>query len=761
MNVKIALRKLLGRSIAVALMAAGFLSTARAATSLGGQFILSPVTAHEVSVYGLPSSTELSGGLSTVGVGTAVYLEADVSSAIPTADITSVTWSLTAKPMGSAAMLTNSPLGANVPIYEPSILVSSEVAGRAFLRPDVVGQYKVTVSISTSDAGSTNLTQTITAATYMGDQVCYVCHYENAIAVDEWGSWSQTLHAQVFSNEIDSDGPYFAGETFISQSCFQCHTTGYDPNTNAVDGGFYNLQLLSGWTIPAVLTNGNYLSMQQHYPSLAGMANVQCESCHGPGSVHAGLFGVTNSPEWPGVAVDDNMSGDCNQCHDDATHHPYGTEWLNSVHAVTTTIPAGNASCVGCHTAYGFIARIDSITNDVSSITNIDSITTNDNLSYAPINCQTCHEPHGNTNPTNNPHMIRALASVTLMDGTVVTNAGEGLLCMECHQAREEAATYASTYHSNFGPHHGPQADMLEGANGYTYGQVIASSDHASISNTCVACHMQIIPSTDPAFLYAGSHTFNVSSSNEDLVAACQQCHGTTLTTFNFPVENFDGYSMDQGVQTQVQDLLNQLAALLPGGEANVANNSVSPTASWTAPQLEAAYNYMFVQNDGSLGVHNTAYAVGLLQASIANLTGTSVVGGLPDAWVDEYFGSTSNPAAAPNAINNTNGIPNWMMYALGLNPTQSGITVPGGVVWMDGSNLVNGGGTNTIHIYNAAEISFNTQAGDTYQIQAIAQLSGGWQNIGNPITGTGNPVSYLTSTRNNPQMFFRVITNP
>jgi hypothetical protein len=39
--------------------------------------------------------------------------------------------------------------------------------------------------------------------------------------------------------------------------------------------------------------------------------------------------------------------------------------------------------------------------------------------------------------------------------------------------------------------------------------------------------------------------------------------------------------------------------------------------------------------------------------------------------------------------------------------------------------------------------------------------LSGGWQNIGNPIPGTGGSASYLTPMRNNAQMFFRVITNP
>ena len=753
MNMKPIIHTMPRLIMAAALIAAGALTTARAQSPppLQGQLVLRPLTDVDRTIYGLPSTTELSGGLSTVGVGTAVFPEAEVNIAIPPADITSVTWYLTAAPKGSTAALTNSPLGANVPIYDPAGRLASQVAGRAFLRPDIAGQYTITAVVNTASEGTTNLTQTINAGTYLGVQTCELCHSGGQIAEDKWATWSQTLHSQVFSNEIDGNAN-FTGAPMLAE-CLQCHTTGYDANTNAIDGGFYNLQTLANWTIPTTLTNGNYASMQNHYPSLAGLANVQCESCHGPGSIHAGLLGDTNSPNWPGISVSEDV-GDCNQCHDAAPYHAYGTEWLNSVHAVTTTDPAGSASCVGCHTAYGFIARVGGITNNV-------------NLSYMPITCQACHEPHGATVPTNNPHMIRTLASVTLQDGTVITNGGEGLLCMECHQARSKAATAATVYSSHFGPHHGPQTDMLEGVNGYNYGLVIPTSDHASISNTCVACHMQSISSSDPAFLHAGSHTFEVAWSGtatnapESLTAACKQCHGSTVTSFDFPVEDFAGSGVPQGVQTQVQTLMNKLALLLPGGENNVLNNTVTPAPNWTVPQLEAAYNYLFVQSDGSLGVHNTAYAVGLLQASIANLTGTSVAGGLPDAWAVEYFGSITNPAAAPNAINNTNGVPNWMMYALGLNPTQSGITVPGGVVWEDGSQLVNSATNGNIHIYTAAEVSFNTAAGSTYQIQAISSLSGDWSNVGNLITGTGAPVSYLTSTRNNPQMFFRVLTNP
>ncbi|HLX94611.1 MAG TPA: hypothetical protein VKU37_02595 [Verrucomicrobiae bacterium] len=730
--------------LAVVLTAMVAANTAKAQSNLQAQVVLRPLTAVDISTYGLPANSDYSGGLSTVGIGTPVYLEAEVSTNFAASNILSVVWAVTNKPGGSAATTNASPLGTNVPIYEPSDRLVYYVAGRTVLRPDIAGQYTVKVTITTT-SGATNLTQMITAGTYMGLYTCELCHSGGQIAQDKWHPWTQTAHSHIFSDEMDG----LLGTT-LKTSCLQCHTVGYDTNALALDGGFDDVAAQLGWTIPTVLTNGNWARMQTNYPSLANLANVQCESCHGPGSQHAGLFGVTNSPTWPSISVN-LTSGDCNQCHDDATHHPYGTEWLNSMHAITTRDPAGNATCVGCHTATGFIGRIEGDTTT--------------NTAYAPINCQTCHEPHGETLPgTNspNPYLIRTLAAVTLMDGTVITNAGEGLLCMQCHHSRQNAAVYAATSKGSayFGPHEGPQADMLEGANGFTYGQIIPSSAHANaVTNTCITCHMQNIGTNDLAFTHAGGHTFNMAYNAEDLVAACQQCHGPAVSGFDFPLQDYNGDGVIQGVQTEVQSLLNKLSTYLPPD--NSIKSSLTITSTWTQPQLEAAYNWLFVEKDGSLGIHNTAYAVGLLKASIANLTGDANNDGLPDAWQTNYFGSLSNPNAAPNAINNTNGVPNWMMYALGLDPTQSGLTVPGGVVWMDGKTLVNSGVTNTIAIYTAAEIAFNTQVGSSYQIQAISSLSGGWQNVGNPLPGTGNSISYLTPTRNNVQMFFRVLHNP
>ncbi|MBU6410088.1 MAG: hypothetical protein KGR98_06855 [Verrucomicrobia bacterium] len=738
--------------IAALLMGAATFIPAHATTALNGCLLARALTPGEIANtnYSLPSTTETSGGLLNAGLGQPFYLEADVALGI--ADVTNVSWTLASRPAGSTAALTNSPLGAAVPVYGPANQLVSEAASRMLLRPDVAGPYTVTVTIQTASEGSTNLTLHLTGGTYDGWTTCAYCHQGDVQAPDKVDPWLQTGHATMFSRGID--GLIYK---YYGYSCVQCHTLGYDLNDTAYNGGFDDVATQLGWTFPTVLTNGNWASMESNYPTLAALANIQCENCHGAGSEHAystyGGFGNTN---YITVSM---SSGDCAQCHDDPPHHNTVAEWDNSLHAITTRHPAGSADCVGCHTGTGFEQRMDGVTN------NLDT-------SYVSINCQTCHEPHGETAPTNNLHLIRAMTDVTLMDGTVITNGGEGLLCMQCHHSREDAATYATSYHPYFGPHHGPQADMLAGANGFTYGQSIPSSAHIyAVTNLCVTCHMQSVNTSVtvdgvlPLYQHAGGHTFLPSydsgTNNVDLTTACQQCHGNTIgSSFDFPLQDYDGDGVVEGVQTEVQNLLNKLSTLLPNASGVVDGQvkTPSPTSSWTAPQLEADYNWQFVNNDGSLGIHNTAYAVGLLKASIANLTGVTVTGGLPDAWVLQYWSSVTDPNAAPNADPTGDGIPNWMKYALGLDPLVAATTLTNGVVV---GNITGLGDTNTVHIYTAAEVAFDTEVGKTYQIQSISSLSGGWSNVGSPIAGTGSSISFLTPTRHNVHQFFRVITNP
>ena len=567
------------------------------------QLAVRALSQDDIGTYKLPATTERSGGLATIGLGQATYLDALLDITIPANQIAGVTWALTS-PANSAAALTDSPLDGTVPPYEPSDRLIYQVAGRKLLRADVAGVYTVTATITTVGAGTATVSRMLTASTYMGIQACSLCH-SNGPGSTDWSmvnSWQNTLHAEIFKDGINGVN----GASYGS-SCWGCHTVGYDTNSTVANGGFDKIMAQLKWVPPSVLQPGNFEAMPA---ALKNVANIQCENCHGPGSTHIASGGDTRLIS---KAFD---SGVCGQCHGAATHHVKTSEWNNSGHAIAPREAGpGMEACVGCHTSNGFIGKIEGAAT-------VDT-------TYNAISCQTCHEPHGETTPSTNLHLVRTLASVKLADGTAVTKAGMGTLCMNCHQARQNAATYVANTpgSAHYGPHHGPQADMLMGTNGFTYGKAIPSSAHGDVvADTCVACHMQTVAATDPALGKVGGHTFKVSFAGDtstpqtDLVGTCQSCHGPDLTAINFPLMDYDGDGQIDGVQTEVQHLMDQLALQLP--PVGQPKSTLTIDATWTQPQLEAAYNYLFVQGDGSRGIHNTAYTVGLLKASIANLKG-------------------------------------------------------------------------------------------------------------------------------------------
>jgi len=786
----------------VALAFVGAVPTVNAASiALNGQVTQRPLTPTEIARYQL-TNAQFSAGIGTVALGEPVYLDAMVSASLAPSNLLGVTWSMTTNnmPAGSHAVLLTSPLGTNVPLFKTADRVSGGAnnaaptpylqlagpSGRTFFRPDFVGQYTVLATIYSTGTingtniapTTTNISTTITASTYYGLETCEACHSGGVLnAPSTYPGYTNTPHASFFTRAINGQV-----NSHYSKSCIQCHTLGYDTNLFAVNGGFDYIATLYGWTFPAVLTNSNWAAMPA---ALQNLANIQCENCHGPGTQHPVANGIVGNTNFISVSYG---AGDCAQCHDSLNAEYESAEWNNSVHA--SSARQTGAACVRCHTAPGFIgwATAGGMTAQNLYPTNVicanafstNILTTTPNTTYEAITCQACHNPHD----ASNPYQLRLGYNVTLSDGTVVTNAGAGGFCMECHNSRNGSVTnmlakYPSSQPNwaggvNFGTHDSPQGDMLEGVNAVTYGQVIPSAPHANVvSDTCVGCHMQTIATNDPAFTLAGGHSTKMSYTNSlgakiPVAYVCTQCHGA-VTNFDIPAPDYVGYGYSQGIQTQVQILLNKLSTLLPpkGYQANSANyvadglvKSPSAQTNWPTQFLQAAYNWQFVYYDASLGVHNGPFAVGLLKASIGNLTGDANGDGLPDAWQISYFGANfaTNPAAGPNAINNTNGIPNWMMYALGLDP-HSGSTAVNGVIYVNGKNIVNGQ-TNTVAIYTAAEIAFNTQVGTTYAIQGISALTGYWSNISTNIPGTGGSISYLTPTRNNVQMFYRVVHN-
>lgn len=750
----------------VALLAAGAATTMRAAPALNGQVTLRPLTPQDIKDYSL-TGLQGASGLSAVGVGQPAYLEALVNIAIAPSNITSVTWVLTNKPIGSVATLASSPLGTNVPTFKMADRLTLQVAGRKLLRPDVAGQYTVVATIVTAGgSGTTNLTQNISCGTYLGVQVCAFCHSGGVVAENVYTHWTNTLHSHAFKDAING-----VSTDHFSKNCVACHVVGFDTNALAVNGGFDDIAAQVGWMFPTNVSNTNWDAMPA---ALQGVANVQCENCHGPGSEHAYAFGNTNLSNWPRLGVS-YAAGSCAQCHDSLSHHYKTAEWKNSRHAVATRTPSGpnRPACVRCHTAPGFKEFIEHAGNTNAYVTN---------TVYEAITCAACHDPHDATNP----HQLRAANIYTLPEGTTVTNVGLGALCMNCHHARNGGASNnIALFQQNkptwdagsvsFGVHDSTAGDVVEGVNAITYGKVIPSGAHSySISNVCVGCHMQPVASTDPAFTKAGGHTFSMTYSVVtngatnviDKVDVCVKCHGP-ITHFDMVRKDYNGDGVIEGIQTEVQKLLDRLSTLLPNStyQANPNNyvadglvkTSISAKTNWPVRFLNAGWNWQLINVEGSRGIHNAPFIIGVLKASIADLTGDANDDGLSDAWQIQYFGSANDPMAAPNATPAGDGYPNWLKYTLGLNPMTPGVAVPDGVVWANGNSI--GGGTNTIHIYRAAEIAFDTEQGKTYQIQAISTLGGGWQNVGAPIPGTGSAISYVTPTRPKAQQYYRVVT--
>jgi hypothetical protein len=84
------------------------------------------------------------------------------------------------------------------------------------------------------------------AVKYVGDKKCKPCHGK------VFKAWEGTPHAKAFASMLDSVG--------VDENCLPCHTVGYGK-----PGGFVDTT------------------------TTAHLKDVQCESCHGPGSMYMKL----------------------------------------------------------------------------------------------------------------------------------------------------------------------------------------------------------------------------------------------------------------------------------------------------------------------------------------------------------------------------------------------------------------------------------------------------------------------------------------
>jgi hypothetical protein len=283
----------------------------------------------------------------------------------------------------------------------------------------------------------------------------------------------------------------------------------------------------------------------------------------------------------------------CTACHNNTTELTgKAANWSVSLHGSGTAFAAEGTEdgCAGCHSGSAFSAML------AAGLTPDKSL---GDPNPTPQDCRACHQIH--TTYTLDDYALTTTSAVAMYATGTTFDGGEGNLCANCHQARRlipavKDGQIAVT--ARFGPHHGPQSDMLIGVGGAGAVTGTPSAHYTTVENTCVTCHMGD----------ARNHTFAPN------LATCLTCHPDA--------KDFD----INGVRTTVTDKLNTLAAelkaagMITEGVNAEGETTYSPVAgSFDEAKANALWNFIYIVNeDKSLGVHNSKYTIALLDASLA-----------------------------------------------------------------------------------------------------------------------------------------------
>lgn len=350
---------------------------------------------------------------------------------------------------------------------------------------------------------------------YVGHSTCRPCHYNRN------NTWIDTKMATAVKKLAD-----FKGGIFLNDSrCLSCHTTGFDPGRD--NGGFDD--------------------------GVQWMAGVQCEACHGAGS----MMVENMDRRFITRATDSDL---CGRCHSErygvGLCFPEYDEWKVSRHRRSLETlrndPSAKDECLECHS-------VDAIVPPAGRPLSMDE-------ALFGVTCQACHDA-----------MVRTFPD--LVDNNQL-RLPKMELCRWCHSERKKTPG---------GLPHSPQAEMFSGTGGEEFpGEVYSSGPmNADIERGCLTCHALSDRSVFPP--YQG-HTFLPS------ILACRRCH-----------PDIDGFNR-KNVQERTRKLLLKVERAI---------KEYPPEKREGEAYRRALYNYNFVLRDRSLGIHNTDYTRKLLVDSL------------------------------------------------------------------------------------------------------------------------------------------------
>ena len=338
----------------------------------------------------------------------------------------------------------------------------------------------------------------------------------------------------------------------------------------------------------------------------AVMFSIQCTTDPIPGPPgEDGVDGIDGIDGAKGTA-------ECAVCHNVAKSEAVHASFPFSIHSNPEEFyTRGTSSCQKCHSSEGYIEYAIYGEN-----------TSQENPSV--LNCTTCHDMHTSFDFETDgfDYALRITEPVqSITDESFKFDYGKdnqtNHTCATCHNMRRSFEDFLQEdetvrIYNRFGPHHNPQANLLEGIQGQEiagstpYEGTDATAAHRAglgdNKSSCTICHM-----AEPSAIDNGNHSWNPSLTN------CAACHGDD---FNYTIG--DGPA---GLKEDMETLEAKLIELgiLVLNEDNEPE-PVHPEIFVPLIQGQAAWNFMYVLEDQSNGLHNPDYARALIKNSIEAL---------------------------------------------------------------------------------------------------------------------------------------------
>ena len=387
------------------------------------------------------------------------------------------------------------------------------------------------------------------------------------------------------------------GDDYDPSCAIGCHTVG---EPGLPDGGFAHVLDAGGFGLVQSPHEGAFRSLPVALQRLSG---VGCVACHGPGAIPA--------PESRWAIVRSDV---CATCHDAPARYGHVVAWRSSKMARSDEDPrTRDASCRGCHTTLGFLARIG-VRDETAGSTGMMGAASEAGQGAAAeasgagpgpgrevaphevqsqvgpigIACAACHAPHGE-------HVGVALLRRVPLPPSVASAPERSVVCTACHAA----------------PARQPD-NALPAASAATL-VLAAGAEHRAVEGGCVGCH-RAGPEGGERLERGASHAFGVDA------GACESCHADRPGAID------RASALSASLQSRARELLD---ALVARGvvRASPAANDTDPLHA-RAPQLptvdhplaDAARNVTLVLEDPAAGAHAPSHARRLLTEAATQL---------------------------------------------------------------------------------------------------------------------------------------------